>query len=64
MRRTPFRDSILSEYSFGIGALLKRMIPTRAEELARVRGDWLHKASAADFEAPRQQVMKAAEKNN
>jgi hypothetical protein len=64
MKRNPLKDSILSEYSFGIGALPRRMVLTRAQELATVRGDWLHKVSASDFEAARQQAMKAAAKNN
>jgi hypothetical protein len=64
MRRSPFKDGIISQYSFDIGTVPSRMGLTRAEELATVRGDWLYKASASDFEAVRQQVMKAAAKNN
>jgi hypothetical protein len=63
MRRNPLKDSILSEYSFGIGALPGKMVLTRAEELATVRGGWLHQVFASDFEAVRQQVTKAAAKN-
>ena len=64
MRRNPFKDSILSEYSFGIGVVPRRIVLTRSEDLATIRGDWLHKVSASDFEAARQQAMKAAAKNN
>ena len=64
MRRSPFKDGIISQYSFGIGTVPNRMGLTRAEELATVRSDWLQKVSASDFEAARQQVMKAAAKNN
>lgn len=65
MRRNLFKDSILSEYSFGIDMMPRRIVLTRSEEeLATVRGDWLHKVSVTDFEAVRQQAMKAAAKNN
>lgn len=64
MRRNPFKDSILSEYSFGIGMVPRRIVLTRSEELATVRSDWLHKVSASDFEAAQQQAKEAAAKNN
>lgn len=43
MRRNPFKDSILSEYSFGIGVVPRRIVLTRSEALATIRGDWLQK---------------------
>ena len=64
MRRNPFKDSILSEYSFGIGVVPRRIVLTRSEELATIRGDWLRKVSASGFEAVRRQAMQAAAENN
>lgn len=64
MRRNPFKDSILLEYSFGISVVPRRIVLTRSEELATIRGDWLHKVSASDLEAARQQAMQAAARNN
>jgi hypothetical protein len=63
MARNPFKDSILSEYALGIDVVPRRIVPTRSEELATIRGHWLHKVSASDFEAAQQQAMKAAAKN-
>ena len=63
MRRNPLKDSILAEYSFGPVTVTRRMIHGRAEELATVRGDWLHMVSASDFEAARRPTMKATAKD-
>jgi hypothetical protein len=63
MRRNPLKDGIISEYSFGNGTMPRRMVLTRAEELATIRGDWLHKVSASDFEEARHQARRAAAKN-
>ena len=64
MRRSPFKDGIISQYSFGIGTVPNRMGLTSAEELATVRRDWLRKVCASDFEEARQQTMKAAAKKS
>jgi hypothetical protein len=61
MIRNLLKEGIISQYSFGIGTGTRRMVLTRAEELATIRGDWLHKVSASGFEA-RLRTSKAAAK--
>ena len=56
MKRNPLEDGNISENSFGIGTVTRRMVRTRAKELATIRGDWLHNVSASDFEQARQQL--------
>jgi len=56
MTRNPLKDGNISENSFGIGTVTRRMVLTRAEELATISGDWLHKVSASDLEQARRQL--------
>jgi hypothetical protein len=56
MTRNPLKDGNISENSLGIGTVTRKMVRGRAEELATINGDWLHKASASDFEHARQQL--------
>jgi hypothetical protein len=56
MTRNPLKDGNISENSFGIGTVTRKMVHSRAEELETINGDWLHEVSAADFEQARQQL--------
>ena len=56
MARNPLKDGNISENFFGIGTVSREMVLGRAEELATINGDWLHKVSASDFEQARQQL--------
>ena len=57
MTRNPFKEGNISENPAGIGAVTRKMVLGRAEELAIINGDWLHQVSASDFERARQQLM-------
>ena len=61
MTRNPLKDGNISENSFGIGTVTRKMVHSRAEELETINGDWLHKVSAADFEQARQQLTGESE---
>ncbi len=39
----------------GVGTVTRKMVLSRAEELAIISGHWVHKVSASDFEEARQQ---------
>ena len=56
MARNPLKDGNISENSFGLGTVTRKMVLSRAEERAIINGDWLHKVSASDFEQARQQL--------
>ena len=56
MTRNPLKDGNISENSAGIGTVTRKMVLTRAEELATINGDWLHKVSPSDFEHARRQL--------
>jgi hypothetical protein len=56
MARNPIKDGNISAHSLGIGTVTRKMVLRRAEELAIISGDCLHKVSAADFEQARQQL--------
>jgi hypothetical protein len=61
MTRNPLKDSNISENSFGIGTVTRKMVHSRAEELETISGDWLHKVSAADHDQRLQAARKAAD---
>jgi hypothetical protein len=61
MTRHPLKDGNISENSFGIGTVTRKMVLTRAEELATISGDWLPKVSASDFERARQELTGEAD---
>jgi len=61
MTRNPLKDRNISEDSFCIGTVTRKMVRGRAEELATINGDWLHKVSASDFEQARQQLAGEAD---
>jgi hypothetical protein len=56
MTRNQLKDGNISENSSGIGTVTRKMVLSRAEELAIINGDRLHKVSASDFEQARQQL--------
>jgi hypothetical protein len=56
MTRNPLKDGNISENSFGIGTVTRKMVLSRAQELAIINREWLHKVSASDFELARQQL--------
>jgi hypothetical protein len=56
MTRNPLKDGNISENSFGIGTVTRKMVLGRAEELATINGDWLHKVSASELEQAQQQL--------
>ena len=56
MTRNPLKDGNISENSAGIGAVTRKMVLGRAEELAIIKGRWLHNVSSSDFEQARQQL--------
>jgi hypothetical protein len=58
MTRNPLKDGNISENSFGIGTVTRKMVRGRAEELATINGDWLHKTrmSASDCEDARREL--------
>jgi hypothetical protein len=58
MTRNPLKDGNISENSFGIGTVDQKMVQGRAEELATINGDWLHKTrmSASDCEDARREL--------
>jgi hypothetical protein len=56
MTRNPLKDGNISENSFGLGTVTRKMVLGRAEELATINGDWLHKVSAAELEQAQLQL--------
>jgi hypothetical protein len=60
MTRNPLKDGNISENSAGIGTVTRQMVLGRAEELAIINGDWLHKVSSSDFEQPRDLELRLA----
>jgi len=56
MTRNPLKDGNISENSFGIGTVTRNTVLRRAEELATINGDGLHKVSASELEQAQQQL--------
>ena len=56
MTRNPLKDGSISENSLGIGTVTRKMVLRRAEELAIINGDWVHKVSPSDIEQAREQL--------
>lgn len=63
MSSNPLKDGHLSQNPFGTGTVTRRVVRTRAEELATIRGDWLPKVPVADFEVAGLPASKAAAEN-
>jgi hypothetical protein len=57
MTRNPFKEGNISDKSVGIGAVTRKLVLGRAEELAIIDGSWLHKVSSPDFERARRQLV-------
>ena len=51
MTRNPFKDGNISENSAGIGAVTRKLVLGRAEELAIINGAWLHQVNEPLVEA-------------
>lgn len=56
MTRNPLKDGNISQNSFGLGTVTRKMVAGRAGELAIINGDWLRKVSRSGFEQARQQL--------
>ena len=63
MRRNPLKDGNISQNSAGIGTVTWKVVRERAEELAIISGDWLHKVTAVDFEQARQELTGGPDTN-
>lgn len=56
MKTNPLKDGVLTEHSLGIGTVTGRMVLRRAEELAIINGNWLHRVSPPDIAQARREL--------
>jgi hypothetical protein len=56
MTKNPLKNGNISENSAGLGTVTRKMVRSRAMELAIINGSWLHHVSASNFEQARQQL--------
>jgi hypothetical protein len=56
MKRNPLKEGALTENSIGIGAVTRKLVLGRAEELAIINGRWLHNVSSSDFAQARREL--------
>lgn len=56
MTKNPLKDGNISENSLGIGTVTPKMVRGRAEEVATINGERLHRVSASDCEEARREL--------
>jgi hypothetical protein len=56
MNQNPLKDGVLTDNSAGIGAVTRKMVLGRAEELALISGNWLHQVSTSDLAQARREL--------
>jgi hypothetical protein len=56
MARNPLKVGNISQNSFGIGTVTRKMVLGRAAELAIINGSWLHHVTPSDFEEAKREL--------